>query len=165
MFFVLHDYKIWILTLYGLLMTLIIQTCISSFLNPVGNLDAIRCLISCGLNPNNGDYDGKNALHLAIVTNHYDIVSFLIENNQVWFDLFDHSNQTVIDYVMNFSDSNIKNYLIDKIQNKLKPTYTRKTSYLKENLNPINLDEILFPSLCWIILVQNDTNKLKNFLI
>ncbi|CAF0737703.1 unnamed protein product [Adineta steineri] len=120
MFFVLHGYKIWILTLYGSLMTLIVQTCISSFLNPVGmpalicwifcllngskkiipvkivsnfngfihegNLDAIRRLISCGLNPNNGDYDGKNALHLAIVTNHYDIVRFLIENNQVWFD-------------------------------------------------------------------------------
>ncbi|CAF0790390.1 unnamed protein product [Adineta steineri] len=83
MFFVLHGYKIWILTLYGSLMTLIVQTCISSFLNPVvsnfngfiyeGNLDAIRCLISCGLNPNNSDYDGKNALHLAIVANHYDI--------------------------------------------------------------------------------------------
>ncbi|CAF0786960.1 unnamed protein product [Adineta steineri] len=125
MFFVLHGYKIWMLTLYGSLMTLIVQTCISSFLNPVGmptltflsplrcckfwllncskkkiisvkivsnfngfiyegNLDAIRCLISCGLNPNNDDYDGKNALHLAIVTNHYDIVRFLIENNQVY---------------------------------------------------------------------------------
>ncbi|CAF0790790.1 unnamed protein product [Adineta steineri] len=185
MFFVLHGYKIWILTLYGSLMTLIVQTCISSFLNPVGwifcllngskkiipvkivsNLngfiyegspDAIQCLISCGLNSNNSDYDGKNALHLAIITNHYGIVSFLIENSQVRFDLFDHSNQTLIDYVMNFSNSNKKNYLIDKIQNKynssnissdiLKPTYTRQKSYLKENLNPINLDEILFPSL------------------
>ncbi|CAF3666261.1 unnamed protein product [Adineta steineri] len=118
MFFVLHGYKIWILMLYGSLMTLVVQTCIPSFLNPVGmpalicwifcllngskkiipvkivsnfngfiyegNLDAIRRLISCGLNPNNGDYDGKNALHLAIVTNHYDIVRFLIENNQVY---------------------------------------------------------------------------------
>ncbi|CAF4286164.1 unnamed protein product, partial [Adineta steineri] len=178
MFFVLHGYKIWILMLYGSLMTLVVQTCIPSFLNPVGmpalicwifcllngskkiipvkivsnfngfiyegSLDAIRCLISCELNPNHGDYDGKNALHLIIITNHYDIVCFLIEIVK-------------FDYAMNFSDSNIKNYLINKIQNKynpsnissdkLKPTYTRKTSYLKENLNPINLDEILFPSL------------------
>ncbi|CAF0903245.1 unnamed protein product [Adineta steineri] len=141
------------------------------------NLDAIQCLISCGLNPNNGDYDGRNALHSAIITNQFNIVCFLVEKTQIWFDLTDHSQKTPLNYLTNLSDFKIKNYLFDKIQNNYNPlkisseklpTFSKKSVHAKEDKDektiPTNIDEILFPSLFWIISAQNDKNKIKNFL-
>ncbi|CAF1587390.1 unnamed protein product [Adineta ricciae] len=142
-----------------------------------GNLGAMKCLIQCGLNPNIGDYDGKNSLHIAVLTNQIDIVIYLVEKTRVWLDIADHSHRTAMDYSLTLEDPTIRNYLSDKVANKHNPlsinpekqiflaNSEEKLSEKQEDKSSTkHLDEILLPSLFWIISAQNDHAKVSHFL-
>lgn len=46
-----------------------------------GDIDTIRTLISNGIDPNHGDYDGRTALHLAACENQLGVIHFLLRYN------------------------------------------------------------------------------------
>ncbi|UJR20485.1 hypothetical protein I4U23_023613 [Adineta vaga] len=142
-----------------------------------GNLDAVKCLISCGLNPNIGDYDGKNSLHVAVLTNQFDIVTYLVEKTRVWYDIPDHSHRTALDYALTLPDSTIQIYLLDKLAHQHNPLSINpekfismpmpkgKTTEKQDDRSLVkSLDEILLPSLFWIVSAQNDNKKVSHFL-
>jgi ankyrin repeat protein len=87
-----------------------------------GNLKAIKCLIKCGFNPDIGDYEGRNALHLAVITNHFDIVRYLVEETCASLNATDQFKQTAIQYASSLSDPVILNYLQYKRDHQISPT-------------------------------------------
>jgi glutaminase len=46
-----------------------------------GDLEEVRTLISSGVDPNIGDYDGRTALHLAASEGHCEVVAYLLDQN------------------------------------------------------------------------------------
>ncbi|CAF2106442.1 unnamed protein product [Rotaria magnacalcarata] len=148
------------------------------------NLDAIHCLISCGFNPNTSDYDGRNSLHLAVMTNQSQIVSYLVEHCSVWLNTADYFRQTVFDYASRLSDVHIMNYLLEQrdISRPLEKKSTENSKPLeiiveqilenKDNIQQnendqnysVNMDESLLPTLFCMIAAQEDINVMDNFL-
>ena len=105
-----------------------------------GNLEAIQCLLSCGFNPNSSDYDGRNALHLAAITNRFDIVRYLVEEFSVCLDIVDYFHQTATDYALRLTDSMVANYLIE---NRDKDSIPQKTSKEKSQLLEVIIEKHL----------------------
>ena len=67
------------------------------YLNCLGDenhFSAIQCLIKCGLNPNLSDFNGENALHVAVMNNHSHLVHYFIEETKISFD----NDSLVTDY-------------------------------------------------------------------
>ena len=139
----------------------------------------IQLLISCGFNPNGSDFDGRNALHIAVITNQFDIVCFLIEQYPIWLDIKDYFQLTAIDYALKFSYLDIANYLINHYKNNSIP-FNLSINYL-ENLEMLipnisieeeekkvlidkNSNEYLFPILFNMIAIQEDKKLIKQFL-
>ena len=144
------------------------------------NLQAIKCLISCGFNPNVGDYDGQNALHLAVITNHFDIVRYLMEETCANLEIADQFKQTAMQYASSLSDPAIYNYLLHRRDNHISPTIptARSTSpdiprgndltdaRMKNNDDILgtNVEKMSLPALLFQSVVHGDMSKIANFL-
>lgn len=153
-----------------------------------GNLEAIQCLISCGFNANTCDYEGRNALHLAVISNQFDIVCYLVEEFSLWLYTPDYFRQTPLDYALRLSDKKIADYLSMKRDNNNKNNDTLKNiekdkpklleiivekNLEKKEVNErkkmtkdysTRLDESLLPTLFCMIAAQEDINIMDNFL-
>jgi urea transporter len=148
------------------------------------NLEAIQSLLSCGFNPNASDFDGRNSLHMAVITNQLKIVRYLVEQFPIWLDIKDYFHKTAIDYALRLPDLSIANYLLYKRDNNYMPLNisTDKSPLLqivverslenKKNLNEakkdeessININENLFPALFSMISSEEDIKVMTNFL-
>jgi urea transporter len=143
-----------------------------------GDLDAIKCLLSCGFDPNTPDDDGRNALHLAVITNQLDIVRYLLEQSSAKRDATDHCHLTPTDYARCLSDSTISEYLLYTANNRRAASLTSSTDssalslcIVDEHLpNKINaerqadracstsIDVSLLPSVFGVLVDDLDTN-------
>ena len=148
-----------------------------------GNVEAIQCLLSCGFNPNARDYDGRTALHLAVMTNQYGIVRYIVEQFPVWLEVADYFQQTPMHYASRLPDLSIATYLLSKTdydpmlskkvteKSTLLQVIVEKTLAEKKNIEkadderfPENTDEILLPTLFCMISAEEDTRVVANFL-
>ena len=151
-----------------------------------GNLEAIQLLLSCGLNPNSSDYDGRNALHLAAISNHFDIVRYLVEESSVCLDTVDYFYQTAIDYALRLTDLTVANYLIEnRDKNRMSQKTPKEKSQLLEVIvgkhlenkrdieqekgeqgakHSMNTDGTLLSTLFYIIRAQEDLSVVIKFL-
>ena len=149
-----------------------------------GSWDAIQTLLACGFNPNTSDYDGRNALHIAVMTNQFELVSYLVEEFPVWINIRDYFGQSALDYAMRLPDLNIANFLKEKLDNDYKPIEkppkkptllemiverileTKKLS--EENIekkeNQMDIDERLLANVFCMLAGQGDTQIMTNFL-
>ena len=148
-----------------------------------GNLEAVECLLSCGFNPNAGDYDGRNALHLAVISNQCDIVRYLVEHFPIWLEVPDYFEQTPMNYAMRLSDLSIANYLLSQTDHD--PMVSKKVAAKSILLQVIverslagkknrekdkdyrfsaNMDESLLPTLFCMIAAKEDISVVINFL-
>ncbi len=148
------------------------------------NLEAIQCIISCGFNPNGSDYDGQNALHIAVINNKFDIVRYLVEQFPTWLDVKDYYRQTAINYALRLSDLTIAKYLLNKIKENPIPEILfmenstllqvvvekniQNKNYIKEDEKieavSTTLEERLLPTLFGMIVAQEDIQLMENFL-
>lgn len=159
-----------------------------------GNIEALQCLISCGFNPNTCDYDGRNALHIAVITNQFSLVCFLVEEYSIWLTVKDYFHQTPLDYALRLPDLTIAHYLLEKknnnyiplkilkeksrileiivektLENKIDQENQEKEEKIQaesEEKNSINMNinENLLPTLFCMITAQEDIKVLENFL-
>ncbi|CAF1123463.1 unnamed protein product [Rotaria sordida] len=149
-----------------------------------GNMEAIQYWLACGFNPNASDYEGRNALHLAVITNQFDIVYYLVEEFFVCLDVPDYFRQTAMDYALRLPDPTIADYLLQKRANNYIPVKTsgkkstllaivveknlkNKTNAQKRKDNEeysISMDESLLPTLFCMIAAQEDIQVMANFL-
>ena len=149
-----------------------------------GNVEAMQCLLSCGFNPNAGDYDGRNSLHMAVITNRLELVRYLVEETPIWLDINDFYRQTALDYARLLPDDSIANYLTDKLNNKHTPllslgkkgrksqTSRRKYLHAKKNVRekskaeplPVSMEDGLVHALFCMSAAQEDVDKMDSFL-
>lgn len=147
-----------------------------------GNIQGIQCLLSCGLNPNTSDYDERNALHIAVITNQIDIVRYLVEHFSIWLDIKDYFRQTAINYALRLTDLTIANYLLEK--KKINPIpliisadkltllqivvesniENKKVEKEEEEKVTTSIDETLLSTLFSMIASQDYTKLMKKFL-
>ncbi|CAF1475562.1 unnamed protein product [Didymodactylos carnosus] len=98
------------------------------------NLEAIKCLVACGFNPNTGDYYGRNALHMATITNQFNIVRYLVEETCVCLDVVDSFKQTAIQYAVRLPDLTVANYLLYKRDNPIPMKISEETATLLQTV-------------------------------
>jgi urea transporter len=127
------------------------------------NIEGIKYLIQLGFNPNESDYDGRYSLHLAVNTNNFNIVRYLIEQTSISFHIKDHFNQTPYDYAVKSNQLDIQNYLLDKMTNKnieiIVTTNSIEQTNKEEKIYSMNLEDNLLVYLLSI----NNIDKLSNF--
>ena len=134
------------------------------------NIFGIDLLLSCGLNPNGPDIEGRNALHIAVINNKYHLVRYLMENYPIWLELRDIFLQKPLNYASYFNHSNIEQYLFETIQSNSVPLIFNGKSILNEltyeNLRDNNVvrSNCFYPFLFNLILIQKDAHLLKEFI-
>ncbi|CAF3150924.1 unnamed protein product [Rotaria sp. Silwood2] len=147
-----------------------------------GDLKTIRHLVKCGFDPNIGDYKDQNALHIAVITNQFNIVRYLIEEVSARLDIVDYSQRTAIEYASYLPTTVITDYLLDKkdvsIPMKMKAENImdietvviknpdRKTDEKQDDNRTlsINLQESLLPALFSINKVHDNIKIISDFL-
>ncbi|CAF1382313.1 unnamed protein product [Rotaria sordida] len=149
-----------------------------------GNLEAIQCLITCGFDPNIGDYNGRNALHLAVITNQFNIVRYLVEETCARLDVADCFQQTPIEYASHLPNLLIADYLSHERDNSIPVKMpTEKLMHLEtvvisgsdnkkqnkeeeeeEKTFSMSLQESLLPALFSMNTVHDDIKTISNFL-
>ena len=77
-------------------------------------MEAIKCLIVCGVNPNIGDSHRRNVFHLAVITKQFHIVRYFVEETYGRFDIPDNVQRTAIDYASALPDRRIVAYLLQQ---------------------------------------------------
>ncbi|CAF4172060.1 unnamed protein product [Rotaria sp. Silwood2] len=151
-----------------------------------GNLEAIQCLVKCGFDPNIGDYKDRNALHLAVITNQFNIVRYLVEGASARLDVVDCFQQTAIQYASHLPNSVIADYLLHERDNSIPVKIpTEKLMHLetvlitgsadkkqdkeeeeeaKEKIFSMTLQESLLPALFSMNTAHDDTKTISSFL-
>jgi ankyrin repeat protein len=120
-------------------------------------------------------------LHIAVITNQFDIVRYLVEESSAWLDIHDRFHQTAIHYALRLNDLTTANYLLSKKDNNhIPPNISQDQSKLlqiivennfakkkdsKENEEiSTSMDESLLPILFCMIAAEQDTQIMNSFL-
>lgn len=89
-----------------------------------GNLEALRLIIGRGGNPDKCDYQGRTALHHAVMNGHYNCLTYLVSwGCNIW--AMDNDQHTALDLSLLHNKDEISRYL-DGVQ-ALQQTKNRKT--------------------------------------